>query len=116
MEGPKLALAHLLFTDAHKQLGLHSHGIFPHPVAPGNLQGVNVVGAVGRELQHSPVEGLGRFPVLPFRVDDDNIVPGSQGDEGDKLLHGKGLTGAGDAQNESVRVQEVFTVADQQIF
>ena len=75
-----------------------------------------MVGAVGRELQHSPMEGPGCFPVLPFGVDDDNIVPGGQGDKSDKLLHGKGLAGAGDPQNEAVGVQEVFTVADQQIF
>ena len=62
------------------------------------------------------MEGTGQLPVLPFRVDDDNIVVGGQGDKGNGLLHGKGLAGAGHAQDKAVGVQQLLPVADQQVF
>ena len=36
--------AHLLFTEAHHQLGFHGHGPLPgSAVAPADIQGVDVV-------------------------------------------------------------------------
>jgi hypothetical protein len=79
VEGPQLACAYLLFAGAHKQLGLHSHGIFAGAVAPGDFQRVDMVGAVGGNLDHRPAQGTGQLLVLTLGVDDDNIIAGGQG-------------------------------------
>ena len=75
-----------------------------------------MVSAVWGDLQDDPPEGPHQVPILALGVDDDNIIVGRQGDKGDKLLHGEGLAGAGDAQDEAVGVEEILAVADQKVF
>ena len=116
MEGPQLARAHLLLANAHKQLGLHRHGVFAGAVAPGDLQRVDVVGAVGGNLDHGPAQGAGQVPIFSLGVYDDNIIAGGQGDKGDGLLHAEGFAGAGHAQDKAVGVQQPLSVADQEVF
>ena len=116
MKGPQLARTHLLLANAHHQLGFHSDWVLTGAVAFVNGQRVEMVGTVGGNLQHSPMEGTGQLPVLPFRVDDNNIIFRGQGDKGDSFFHGKGLAGAGHAQNKAVGIQQLLSVADQQVF
>ena len=52
---------------------------------------------------------------IPFRVNDDDIIVGGQGDKGDGLLHAEGLAGAGHAQDKSVGIEELLAVADQEV-
>ena len=96
--------SHLLLTNAHQQFGLHGHRVFSRPVPLGNRQGADVVGAVGGDLDNLAFQRPHQIPVLPFRVDDDNVIAGRQGDKRDGLLHAEGLARAGDAQNKAVGV------------
>ena len=91
VESAQLPFAHLLFADTHQQLGFHGYGIFAHAVAPGDLQRVDVMWAVGGDLQDSPAEGPYQVAIFALGVDDDNVIIGGQGDEGDKLFHCEGL-------------------------
>ena len=82
--------AHLLFAQAHHQLGFHGHGPLPgSAVAPADIQGVDVMWAVGGHLQDRPLKGAGQVSIFPFRINDNNVIAGRQGDKGDRLLHRK---------------------------
>lgn len=107
---------HLLFAQAHHQLGFHGHGPLPgSAISPADIQGVDVVWAVGGNLQNRPPEGAGQVSIFPFRINDNNVIAGRQGDKGNGLLHAEGLAGTGHSQNKTVGIQKLLPVADQEI-
>ncbi len=54
--------------------------------------------------------------VFRFGVDDDNVVIRGQRDLRDLALGCKGFTGAGDAENKAVAVEQLFSVCQNEIF
>ena len=54
--------------------------------------------------------------VLGFGVNDDNVVIRGQRDFRDLALGCKGFTGAGDAENKAVAVEQLFSVCQNEIF
>ena len=113
LQGPR---PHLLLDDAHKELGLHGDGVVAVAVAVPQVQGVDVVGAAGGDLDHRAAQGPGDGAVLPLGVDDDDIVVGAHGHIGDRALHAHGFAGAGHAQDKGVGGDEALAVTDQGIF
>ena len=53
--------------------------------------------------------------ILGFGVNDDNVVVCGQRDLRDLAFGGKGLTGAGDAEDEAIAVEQFFPVCKDEI-
>ena len=53
--------------------------------------------------------------VLGFRVDDNNVVVRGQRDLRDLALGRKGFTGAGDAEDKAVAVEQFFSVCQNEV-
>ena len=115
MERPKLSDAHLLLANAHHQFRLHGHWVFPGTVAAVDLQRIDMMGTGRGNFQHCALQRPRQFSVLPFRVDHNNVIVGGESDKGDGLFHAEGLAAAGNTQYEAMRVQQLLSVADQQI-
>ena len=114
MAGTQCPGLHLLGKDRGDQAGLGGNGALVL-ILGGDLQRVDVVLAVGRDLDHFTAQGTGQRAVLPLGVDDDNIVVGGKGHVQDLRLHVHAFAGAGDAQNKSVGIGQFQSVADKGI-
>ena len=53
--------------------------------------------------------------VFRFGVNDDNVIVCGQCDLRDLALGGKGLAGAGDAENEAIAVEQFFPVCQNEV-
>ena len=107
---------HLLLQDAGNHLRFHGNGVFPIAITIRDVQGIDVVGTVGRDFNDLAAQGPGQWSILPFRVNDDNVVVCCQGNIGNGGFHSHRLAGAGDAQVKGVGRNEPLPVTDQQVF
>lgn len=105
---------HLLLQNAGDQRRLLRDGIFVL-IAGNELQGVNMVGAVGADFHHRSAEGPGQAAIFTLRVQDDNIVLRSKGHIHNGVLHAHGLAGAGHPQIEPMGRDQPLAVTDQRI-
>ena len=115
MAAGQTAHPHLLLQNAGDQLGLHGNGVFPVHIVQGDLQGVDVVGAVGGNLHHHPAPRTGDGAVLSLGIDDNYFIIGGQDYVVNGGLHAHRLAGAGDAQVEGVGGDQPLAVTDQQV-
>ena len=53
--------------------------------------------------------------ILGFRIDDDNVIVRGQRDLRDLAFGGKGFAGAGDTEDESVAVEQLFAVCQNEV-
>ena len=81
-----------------------------------HIHGVYVVAGGGRDLHHLAAQPLHQGTILTFRIDDQDVILGREGQGGNLPFGGKGFAGAGHAQNKSVAVEELLAVGNDEIF
>ena len=75
-----------------------------------------MIGRGRGDLNDLAAQAFDQRAILGFGVDDDNVVIRGQRDLRDLALGGKGLTGAGDTEDESVAVEQLFSVCQNEVF
>ena len=115
MAAGQTAHPHLLLQNAGDQFGLHGNGVFPVHVVQGDLQGIDMVGAVGGYLHHHPAPRPGDGPVLALGVDDNYFIISGEDHVVDGGLHAHRFARAGHAQVEGVGGDQPLAVTDQQV-
>ena len=75
-----------------------------------------MIGRGRRDFNDLAAQAFDQRPVFGFWVDDDNVVVRGQRDLRNFALGGKGFAGAGDAEDEAVAVQKLFSVCQNEIF
>ena len=70
---PCRQLSRRFFTERTEKFGFQRHRIGFVPVGTAHIQSVDMVRACGRNGNRLSAEGIADFPVLPLRVNDENI-------------------------------------------
>ena len=81
-----------------------------------NVQRIDMVVALGRDLYDLAAQCTGERRVFPFSVNDHNVIIRRCSNLPDGVFHAHRLTGAGLAKVESVRRRKLLAIAKNQVF
>ena len=102
--------AHNQLTEGQDKIGFQCYGIVILRVVQVDVHRVDIVGTGRTDFYHLTIELVNQSRIFRFGVADDNIVIRNQERIGDFTLCGKGFTGTGRTQNQSVGVLELLSV------
>ena len=75
-----------------------------------------MIGRSRGDFNDLAAQAFGQRAILGFGVNDDNVIVCGQRDLRDLAFGGKGFAGAGDAEDEAVAVEQLFSVCQNEIF
>ena len=102
--------AHDKFAQGKNEVRFHAQGVIIVRVVQVNIHRVDVVLTGGRNMDNLTAQCFHQWIILAFRVCHDNIVRCGKEHVGDLTLCTERLTAAGCAEDQAVRVFELFAV------
>ena len=112
-----LVRAHELLIQRHDKLGLHHQRLFAIPVPLGQIQRIDVtaVWVRGRNGDDLAAQCPYQLAIFAFGIDDNDVMVGRKRQCCHFLLCRHAFAGAGNAGNKTVAVEQVSSVADDEI-
>ena len=102
--------AHNQLTEGQDKISFQCYRVVILRVVQVDVHRVDIVGTGGADFYHLTIELVNQSRIFRFGVANDNIVIRNQERIGDFTLCGKGFTGTGRTQNQSVGVLELLSV------
>ena len=103
------------FAQGQHKVGFQSQRIVFFRVVAVDVHRVDILRAGRADVDDLPMQTLHQRSVLCFRVADDNIIVRYQKSVGDFTLCTEGLAGTGSAENQTVRIFQLFAVHHNQV-
>ena len=103
-----------LLQKGHDKLGFERHRA-PLSITFFHSHGIEPVRAAHRKAHDSAAQRLDQRRILPFRVQNNNVILRRQGNGHNQQLGKEGFAGTGNAQQHHGLVQQVFHIAQNQV-
>ena len=112
-----LVRAHELLIQRHDKLGLHHQRLPAVAIPLGQIQRIDVaaIWIRGRDGNDLAAQCPYQLAIFAFGIDDNDVMVCGERQRGNLLLGRHRLAGAGHAGNKAVAVEQVSTIADDEV-